>query len=162
MAYPEQCRGDNPLSERRLAQIFGETHADRPEHSSPGALTRLPREQHTDTAPWQLDRGRGRSMTVKSAGLTINCVASVQIDDRTVTVALSCPEKIEALHGDLTVPRKAVVRTRAVPDGLAEVHGQRMATGWPGVSTASTARDFARDLTWLPWRSAAGVDPPWS
>jgi predicted dinucleotide-binding enzyme len=76
----------------------------------------------------------------------MNCVASVRIDDQTVTVALSCSEKIEALHGDLTVPRTAVVRARAVPDGLAEVHGQHMATGWPGVSTAGTVRDLARDF----------------
>ena len=76
----------------------------------------------------------------------MNCVASVRIDDRTVTVALSSAEKIEALHGDLTVPRTAVVRARAVPDGLAEVHGQPMATGWPGVSTAGTVRYFARDF----------------
>ena len=73
----------------------------------------------------------------------MNCVASVRIEDQTVTVALSSAEKIEALHGDLTVPRTAVVRARAVPDGLAEVHGQHMATGWPGVSTAGTVRDFA-------------------
>jgi len=36
-------------------------------------------------------------------------VASVLIDDRTVTVSLSAAEKIEALHGNVTVPRAAVV-----------------------------------------------------
>ena len=73
----------------------------------------------------------------------MNCVASVLIDDRTVTVCLSSTEKIEALHGNLTVPRTAVVQARAVPNGLTEVHGPRMAAGWPGVSTVGTVRDFA-------------------
>jgi hypothetical protein len=67
-------------------------------------------------------------------GWTMSCVASVLMDDRTVTVALSVTEKIEALHGDLAVPRTAVVRARAVPDGLAEVHGPDMPTGRPAVS----------------------------
>jgi hypothetical protein len=73
----------------------------------------------------------------------MGCVASVLIDDRTVTVALSVSEQIEALHGDLAVPRTAVVRARAVPDGLAEVHGPDMPTGWPTVSTVGLVRDFA-------------------
>jgi hypothetical protein len=73
----------------------------------------------------------------------MSCVASVRMDDQTVTVALSVTEKIEALHGDLAVPRTAVVRARAVPDGLAEVHGPDMPTGWPTISTVGTVRDFA-------------------
>ncbi len=89
----------------------------------------------------------------------MNCVASVRIDDRTVTVALSCSEKIEALHGDLTVPRAAVVRARTVSDGLAEVHGPQMATGWPGVSTAGTVRDFARDFDMVTFAVCHGRRP---
>ncbi len=89
----------------------------------------------------------------------MNCVASVRIDEVTVTVALSCSEKIEALHGDFTVPRTAVVRARAVPDGLAEVHGQYMATGWPGVSTAGTVRDFARDFDMVTFAVCHGRRP---
>jgi hypothetical protein len=76
----------------------------------------------------------------------MGCVASVLMDDRTVTVALSVTEKIEALHGDLVVPRTAVVRARAVPDGLAEVHGPDMPAGWPAVGTVGTVRDFAPNL----------------
>lgn len=73
----------------------------------------------------------------------MSCVASVLMDDRTVTVALSVSEKIEALRGDLMVPRAAVVRARAVPDGLAEVHGPDMPADWPAVSTIGTVQDFA-------------------
>jgi hypothetical protein len=87
------------------------------------------------------------------------CVASVRIDDRTVTVALSCSEKIEALHGDLTVPRTAVVRARAVPDGLAEIHGQQLPTGWLGVSTAGTVRDFAPDFDLVTFAVCHGRRP---
>jgi hypothetical protein len=89
----------------------------------------------------------------------MNCVAIVRIDDRTVSVALSSAEKIEALHGDLAVPRTAVVRARAVPDGLAEVHGRRMATGWPGVSTVGTVRDLARDFDMVTFAVCHGRQP---
>ena len=67
-------------------------------------------------------------------------VASLLIDDRTVTVSLSAVEKMEALHGDVTVPRAAVVGARAVPDGMAEVHGTRIGTGWPGVILVGTVQ----------------------
>ena len=53
-------------------------------------------------------------------------MASLLIDDREVTVSLAAAEKIEALHGNVTVPRAAVVRARVVPDGLEEVHGLKM------------------------------------
>jgi predicted dinucleotide-binding enzyme len=89
----------------------------------------------------------------------MNCVASVRVDDGTVTVALSSAEKIEALHGDLTVPRTAVVRARAVPDGLAEVRGQQMAAGWPGVSTAGTVRDVARGFDMVTFAVCHGRRP---
>lgn len=64
------------------------------------------------------------------------------IDDQEVTVSLSAAEKIEALHGNVTFPRAAVVRARVVPDGLEEVHGLRMpGTGLPGVIMVGTWRD---------------------
>src|SRR5579863_4664963 len=68
-------------------------------------------------------------------------MASLLIDDSSVTVSLSAAEKIEALHGNVTVPRMAVTGARAVPDGLAEVHGKRMATGFPGINAVGTVRD---------------------
>jgi hypothetical protein len=69
-------------------------------------------------------------------------VANLLIDDDAVTVSLSMIEKAEALHGDVRVPRTAVVRVRAVPDGMAEVHGLRMpGTGFPGVIMVGTWRD---------------------
>ena len=73
-------------------------------------------------------------------------MADVIIDDDTVTVSLSAFEKLEALHGDVTVPRSAIKRARAVPDGMAEVHGIRApGTALPGVVLVGT------------WRSGAGA-----
>jgi hypothetical protein len=71
-------------------------------------------------------------------------VANLLIDDHGVTVSLSVVEKVEALHGDVVVPRAAVVGVRVVPDGMAEVHGLRMpGTGFPGVIMVGTWRDDA-------------------
>jgi hypothetical protein len=53
-------------------------------------------------------------------------MAQLLVDADVVTVSLSAVEKAEALHGDVSVPRAAVVSARAVPDGMAEVHGLRM------------------------------------
>jgi hypothetical protein len=71
----------------------------------------------------------------------IGSVASILIDDHAVTVSLSAAEKLEALRGNLTVPRAAVAGARAVPDGMAEVHGMRVGTGLPGVILAGTVRN---------------------
>jgi hypothetical protein len=61
-------------------------------------------------------------------------MANLIIDDHTVVVSLSAMEKVEAFHGDVTVPRSAVVGSRIVPDGMAEVHGVRApGTSLPGV-----------------------------
>ncbi len=73
-------------------------------------------------------------------------MANLIIDDHTVVVSLSALEKVEALHGDVTVPRSAVTRTRIVPNGMAEVHGVRApGTGLPGVITVGV------------WRSETGT-----
>jgi hypothetical protein len=61
-------------------------------------------------------------------------MAKLIIDDREITVSLSAVEKVEALHGDVVVPRSAVAQVRTVPDGMVEVHGLRApGTGFPGV-----------------------------
>jgi hypothetical protein len=67
-------------------------------------------------------------------------VATLEIDDSTVTVRLSVAEKLEAVHGDVTLPRTAVVDARAVDNGMAEVHGLRFGTGLPGVIMVGTWR----------------------
>jgi hypothetical protein len=68
-------------------------------------------------------------------------MAEVLVNDDAVTVSLSPVEKAEALHGDVTVPRTAVVSARMVPDGMDEVHGLRMpGTGLPGVIMVGTWR----------------------
>ena len=61
--------------------------------------------------------------------------------DDVVTVLLSAIEKAEAVHGDVSVPRTAVVSARVVPDGMDEVHGLRVpGTGFPGVIMVGTWR----------------------
>jgi hypothetical protein len=50
-------------------------------------------------------------------------MAELIINDCDITVSLSAVEKLEALHGNVTVSRSAVARVRTVPDGMVEVHG---------------------------------------
>jgi hypothetical protein len=72
-------------------------------------------------------------------------MAQLLVDGDVVTVSLSAVERAEALHGEVSVPRAAVVSARAVPDGMAEVHGLRMpGTGFPGVIMVGTWRDPQR------------------
>lgn len=72
-------------------------------------------------------------------------MANLVIDDDTVTVALSTVEKVEAIHGNVTVPRSAITGVREVLDGMREVHGLRVpGTGVPGVILAGTFRQPGR------------------
>ncbi len=69
-------------------------------------------------------------------------MANLLVSDDVVTVSLSVAEKLEAVHGDVSVPRAAVLRARVVPDGMEEVHGLKMpGTGLPGVIMVGTWRD---------------------
>jgi hypothetical protein len=73
-------------------------------------------------------------------------MADVVVDDDQVTIALSPLEKVQALHGDVTVPPSSVVSARVVPDGMRELQGLRApGTGFPGVIMVGT------------WRSRDGV-----
>jgi hypothetical protein len=60
-------------------------------------------------------------------------MARFVISGETVTLKLSRAEKIEALHGDIAVPRSAIVGVRVVSNGMAELRGTRVGTGIPGV-----------------------------
>jgi hypothetical protein len=72
-------------------------------------------------------------------------MARLLVNDDVVTVSLSAIEKAEAAHGDVSVPRAAVVSARIVPDGMDEVHGLRMpGTGLPGVIMVGSWRDKER------------------
>jgi hypothetical protein len=72
-------------------------------------------------------------------------MARLLVNDDVVTVSLSAIEKAEAAHGDVSVPRAAVVSVRIVPDGMDEVHGMRMpGTGLPGVIMVGSWRDKGR------------------
>jgi hypothetical protein len=71
----------------------------------------------------------------------MSVMAHLIIDADSITVALSTAEKLEALHGDVTLPRSAVVSARSVPDGMTEIRGLRApGTGVPGVLMAGTWR----------------------
>jgi hypothetical protein len=52
-------------------------------------------------------------------------VATLLIDEDAVTVSLSRAEKLEALQGDLRIPRSCLAHARVVSDGVAEVRGPR-------------------------------------
>lgn len=66
-------------------------------------------------------------------------MANIVINGDTVTVELSVVEKVEALHGDVSVAKSSIVGRHEVPDGLTEVHGLRMpGTGLPGVILVGT------------------------
>ncbi|HET7172975.1 MAG TPA: hypothetical protein VFI30_01690 [Nocardioidaceae bacterium] len=68
-------------------------------------------------------------------------MAEIEVEPDKVIVRLTSAEKIEALHGDVSVPRSAVVRAITVPDGMTEVHGLKMpGTGLPGVILVGTWR----------------------
>lgn len=72
-------------------------------------------------------------------------MAELLVNDDVVTVSLSAVEKAEALRGDVSVPRAAVVSARITPDGMDEVHGLRLpGTGFPGVIMVGTWRDEDR------------------
>jgi len=68
-------------------------------------------------------------------------VADLTITDDSVTVELSGLEKVEAVHGSLTIPRSAITEAAVAPDGLAEVHGFKLTGSWiPGVIAAGIFR----------------------
>ena len=80
-------------------------------------------------------------MTKQAAQPKMSRVAKLLIDDRRVTVCLSPVEKLQALHGNVTVPRTSVIGARGVPDGMAEVHRIRIGTGLPEVMLVGTTWD---------------------
>ena len=56
------------------------------------------------------------------------------LDDDTLTVSLTTMERLEALHGDVSVPRSSVVGVHTVDDVMDEVRGWR----GPGTGVPST------------------------
>lgn len=66
---------------------------------------------------------------------------TITITPDTVTVRLSTAEKAGALHGDLSIPRHAIVAARVVDDPMSEVSGIR-APGYamPGHAKLGTWR----------------------
>jgi hypothetical protein len=91
-------------------------------------------------------------------------VAQLLVTDDVVTVSLSAIEKAEAVHGDVSVPRTAVVSAQVVPDGMDEVHGLRVpGTGLPGVIMVGTWRGVDPNLGGSSLLCAyCGNDPAWN
>jgi len=80
-------------------------------------------------------------------------MASLLVEGDVVTVSLSVAEKVEALHGDVSVPRTAVLSARVVPDGMEEVHGlkgNRVAGRDHGGHLAGRRERYLRGLPWPP------------
>jgi hypothetical protein len=72
-------------------------------------------------------------------------MAELLIDDESVTISLSIVEKVEALHGNLTVPRSSVTGARVASDRLREVQGLRApGTEVPGLIKVGTYRAASR------------------
>ena len=75
-------------------------------------------------------------------------MAEIRIQDGDIIVQLGSLEKIGALHGDVRVPRSAVIAMRVVENPFAEIQGIRFpGTGVPGLIVLGTwrrgkARDF--------------------
>jgi hypothetical protein len=68
-------------------------------------------------------------------------MAELLIDDESVTISLSFVEKVESVHGDVTVPRSALTGARVVANGMTEVHGLRApGTEVPGRIKVGTFR----------------------
>jgi hypothetical protein len=66
-------------------------------------------------------------------------VANLVISDESVTLQLSLAEKAEALHGDLTLPRSAIIGVRVVSSCMDEVDGFKLVgAGIPGTLYVGT------------------------
>jgi hypothetical protein len=57
-------------------------------------------------------------------------MAAITYDDSTLTVALTTPEKVAGLQGDVTVPLRAITDVALEPDAIAATRGFRA----PGLS----------------------------
>lgn len=78
------------------------------------------------------------------------------IDDDAVTGSLSAVEKLEALHGDVTVPRSAIAGARVVVNGMVEFHGcvRPPAPAFWGDHCGDAARPRRRGLRGLSRRAS--------
>jgi hypothetical protein len=85
-------------------------------------------------------------------------MAEIRIQDGDIIVQLGSLEKIGALHGDVRVPRSAVIAMRVVENPFAEIQGIRFpGTGVPGLIALGTwRRGKARDFVCV-YRDQPGV-----
>lgn len=63
-------------------------------------------------------------------------MATIHINDETLTLALTSPEKLAALHGNVEVPIAAIASVRLLASGLEAVRGIRA----PGLSIPATRK----------------------
>jgi hypothetical protein len=52
-------------------------------------------------------------------------MSTIHLTTDTVEIRLSPAERLSSLHGDLRLPRPAILAAEVVDDGLAAVHGVR-------------------------------------
>jgi hypothetical protein len=74
-------------------------------------------------------------------------MAELSIVGETLQVGLSAAEKLEAVHGDVSVPLSSVRTVEVVENAMECIHGLRVGTGIPrstaiGTFTSSKARIF--------------------
>ncbi|WP_298212075.1 hypothetical protein [Ferrimicrobium sp.] len=75
-------------------------------------------------------------------------MADLVIEDGKLILHLSQFEKIEGVHGDITVPLNSVVTVSVLENALEAVHGFKVGTGIPGTTevgtfTTADAKTFA-------------------
>jgi hypothetical protein len=86
-------------------------------------------------------------------------MARFDVDGTELVLRLSLLEKLEGVHGDITVPLSSVKAVRVVDTAWAELRGIRApGTGLPGVIAVGTRRgDFGRDFAAVHGRGPAVV-----
>lgn len=85
-------------------------------------------------------------------------MATVHVEDGTVTVRLSRREKVAGLHGDLRVPASAVTGAAVVEDPLAAPRGIRApGTAFPGLVKIGTWRGRGGRTLVVAYRDQPGL-----
>jgi hypothetical protein len=65
-------------------------------------------------------------------------MTEIVLTEDSLRLHLSAAEKVATVHGDITVPRSAIVGVEVIDDALAAAHGLRVGLGLPGVRKLGT------------------------
>jgi len=69
------------------------------------------------------------------------CMAELFIDAEELVVRLRPIEKVEAVHGEVRVPKASIRSVQVLDDAIGAVHGFRVGTGIPGSVAVGTFTD---------------------